>query len=143
MHEVLYMTYSRLLIKNLPYAYNKLTYCWLYPAATCRFRAACAPEDANNIYLLEPLSLILKVPTSAINSFEVHCKALNDFYAQNFEKVGSIIVSACVCMHLSNCLFKKNLKLGFCNLYMESSSKIADTYFFLSKLFPLVELCLF
>ena len=41
------------------------------------------------------------------------CHIIFCFYALNFEKVGSILVSACPCVRPSIHLFKKKFKLGF------------------------------
>ena len=47
--------------------------------------------------------------TPAVKQSFVHLH----FYAPNFEKVGSILVSACASVCVSFRPFKKNLKLGF------------------------------
>ena len=69
------------------------------------------------------------------------------FYAPNFEKVGSILVSACACVRVSvrpSVCSKKNSSQGFEISYMDSSSKNSlPVFFFLSELSPLAELCPF
>ena len=49
------------------------------------------------------------------------------YYAPNFEKVGSILLSACACVCPS---VQKKSSLGFEISYMDSSSKIGYPYFF-------------
>ena len=65
----------------------------------------------------------------------------NYFYAPNFEKVGSILVSACLCVHPS---IKKKLKLEFLNfIYGIVFQKQLIPYFFRSEVSTLVKLCPF
>ena len=69
---------------------------------------------------------------------------IDNFYAPNFEKVGSILLSACpfVCAFVRP--FKKNLKLGFRNfIYAFLIKKQLTCIFFLSELSPLAKLCPF
>ena len=68
------------------------------------------------------------------SKFLLHClswhEVIKPFYAPNFEKVGSILVSACASVCVSVSPFKKNSSQGFEILYMDSSSKNSLPVFF-------------
>ena len=67
----------------------------------------------KNLWHLKEKSLFLFCYFHFVFLSESFGPIISYCYAPNFEKVGSILVSACACVRASFHLFKKKIKLGF------------------------------
>ena len=121
-----------------------------------RFEILCVhdlgPRSSNDLDLQYSLTFINSIRCLLLPTFRSLAATVSEkstFYAPNFEKVGSILVSACpsvlacvcVCVH-SSVQNKIQARVSKFHIWILRQKK-AYPYFFLSESSPLAELCPF